>query len=82
MNNKDNNEETSKTKLYISLFKECCKESTAHAIPNIFRSRFLTLKVFWVLVFFAGLTGALYCIFIEEINHFRSYKNFLLKLFR
>jgi len=59
----------------IEFFKEAfakvCSESTAHGLPNIFSTKNWIVRIFWLLLFFAGSGAALYCkeTFLISILH-------------
>ena len=42
-------------------FVEACINSTAHALPNVFRSDSIILKIIWLILFLCGVGGCVYC---------------------
>lgn len=44
-----------------STFVETCSNTTAHALPGIFRSKYLAVKIIWLILFIIGLIASVYC---------------------
>lgn len=40
---------------------EVCSNTTAHAIPNIFRTENWIVRIYWLLLLIAATGGSLYC---------------------
>ena len=63
-------ENTSLIKKIKPLFLEWILSSTSHGLPNVFRTNYLYLKVFWMICFLASTSCCLYLISASLIAYF------------
>ena len=47
--------------IFTETFLTTCRESTANGLPNIFKNSNWAVKVFWAVLFGAGLGASVYC---------------------
>jgi hypothetical protein len=50
-----------KKRLMVNVVKEKIENSTMHAIPNIVRTDYWTIKIFWIILFLTGCGFTVYC---------------------
>ncbi len=48
-------------KIFSETLKECCSNTTSHAIPNIARSEHFIVKVFWFILLIAATSASAFC---------------------
>ena len=53
-----------------NLFKEWTESMTVHGFPNILRTKFLTIRIIWIISFLLSVSGCLYIITLNLINYF------------
>jgi hypothetical protein len=52
------------SKIFFETLKECCSNSTSHAIPNIARTEHFIVKIFWFILFIAATCASAFCLFL------------------
>ncbi|RNA01862.1 acid-sensing ion channel 1 isoform X2, partial [Brachionus plicatilis] len=58
-----------KTKIF-EIFKEWTESMTMHGFPNIFRTKFLAIKIMWIILFLASTTACFFLMTTNLINFF------------
>ncbi|RNA22809.1 acid-sensing ion channel 1 isoform X2 [Brachionus plicatilis] len=58
-----------KTKMF-DIFKEWTESMTMHGFPNIFRTKFLPIKIMWIILFLASTSACFFLIISNLINFF------------
>jgi hypothetical protein len=61
-NEESNTRVITKKRITLDVAKEKVGNSTMHAIPNIVRTEYKTVKIFWALAFLVATGFTIYCI--------------------
>ncbi|CAF0900901.1 unnamed protein product [Brachionus calyciflorus] len=54
-------------------FVDFCSNSTAHALPSVFRSENVIVKIIWMILFFVGVGGCIYYVY-DSLHKFFQYE--------
>ncbi len=59
-----------KSRKLKDIFKECLSGTTGHGIPNIIKTEYVCLKIFWVVVWLIGLGLTIYIVSKSIMDYF------------